>query len=137
MKTNCLTNPMKMACIISLIILLIASNSFGQITRIQTFSESDLATTETIIKDGNEYCRIAYKDLQTTEEVGKPELPVKYVQLLIPSSETVESITLKSKNMKQITLEKKIYPFQPLLPTSDDYIEWEFCQPNEDIYNSE
>lgn len=76
-------------CITLLFVLLCSSDLFGQMTRSETFSDSKLGVSETTLKDGSEYCRIIYDNLQQLDEIGKPELPVKYVKLLIPATESV------------------------------------------------
>ena len=140
MKTYFLTKPTNLRCIILLFVLLCSSDLFGQMTRSEIFSDSKLGVSEATLKDGSEYCRITYDNLQFLNEIGKPELPVKYVKLLIPATESVSGITLTKKVINKIDIVKKITPAQPCLPISDDQpypFGWNFfcpCPTNSHAY---
>jgi hypothetical protein len=125
--------------LIILVFLIFSANqvSYAQITRNVSFSKSTLITKPLIAEDGIEYQRIGIDDLIFSGEPGEPNLPVKYIRLLIPSNEDVSNITVSIKNSEVINLSNAIYPSQPAIPTSANPIGIKFVKPDSNIYNSE
>jgi Propeptide_C25/Peptidase family C25 len=119
-----------------IILLIISSNSFAQKSRNITFSRSDLQMNDTIGDDSIMYRTIGYGPngrFLTTE--GKPELPVKYVRLIIPDDEDVSDINVTINSVEKIQLSQKIFPVQSKRPTSDIKKE-DFIKPDKETYNS-
>lgn len=112
MKHACLF-PINVTSLI-LIILLWGANqySYAQKTRNVSFSKSSLEMNVLSVKDGTEYQKISMKDLRFTGKPGQPNLPVKYIRLLISPNQDVANIVVNVKNAEVIKLEKKIYPAQ-------------------------
>ncbi|MBI1937136.1 MAG: T9SS type A sorting domain-containing protein [Ignavibacteriales bacterium] len=125
--------------LLALIILLLGVNqfSYSQKMRNISFSKSSLEVKLLKADDGNEYQKFDMNDFMSSGESGQPDLPVKYLRLLIPSNEDVANIVVNVKNKETIKLTKKIYPSQPDIPTSLDFKENKFVKPDSKIYDSE
>jgi len=93
----------------------------GQVSHTVSFSRSDLNFTKVKAEDGNFYEKVSIPDLSQTNEAGKPCLPVKYVRLIVPSDQDVESVILKTIKKVQLLGSHLIYPAQPDMPISSDY----------------
>ncbi len=78
-----------------------------------------------------------YDDLQYIEEPGHPELPFKYIHLIIPPDQKVKDIHITVKDKKIISIDNPVFPVQPDIPTSINYQKPEFSSPNVQIYNSD
>ncbi len=108
MKKECLS---EVVLVSAFIFLWFGNNSFGQIKRIQSFSEKSLMSSVVTEKDGIEYCQLSYNSLPAMEKIGEPELPVKYLRLLISSEESVSGITVNNKSQK-IPIDQRIHLFR-------------------------
>ncbi len=86
--------------------------------------------------DGEIYQKIILGKLGYTEKEGNPNLPVKYIKLIIPAEEDVNDINYTYNVSNKRILDHKIYPTQPDIPTAISKIEHEFVKPNPNIYNS-
>lgn len=88
-----------------------------QLTHQFTFSTNDLEISEV---DG--YGQIALKDggeLNGTENAGKPQLPVKYFNLLLPAGSTATNVNITVGQETQLTGSFDIFPVQ--LPRSPNF----------------
>lgn len=125
-------------CFIIILFLLPLSNYvlFAQISHSCNFSMSDLNIFEIIGKDNVQYKKVEYTNLQYTDEIGKPMLPIRYVKLIIPSDQDVAGIAVTNTQKETLTLSKKVYPAQPDIPTSIYLAEPDFISPDPQIYQS-
>jgi len=94
-------------------------------------SESDLSFTR---RDGHDL--VDLKDGEKIREIGKPDLPLKLVHLLIPNDSEVESLIILSKSCKVIEGEYLLFPAQPDEKT-DGTIEVTWVCPDSQIYSSD
>ena len=111
--------------------------SFGQVQHIVTFKRNEISLSVITAKDGSDYCNIKMPNTQQSAEVGKPELPVKYVRLIIPTGKDVSEVVLNSLTKESLLLSNKIIPVQPAVPISMNYSEQGFVKPDSSIYNSD
>lgn len=120
-----------------LLILLLSPNqiSYAQSARKVSFSKSSVDFSVVKAKNGSEYQKVEIKDLQLTGEPGQPNLPAKYLRLLIPAGQNVADISVKANNSEIINISRKVFPAQPPIPTSIYSNENEFAEPDPDIYN--
>lgn len=125
--------------LIILLILLLSPNqtSYAQSARKVTFSKSALEVNITRVKNGAEYQKINIGDLRLAGEPGQPNLPAKYLSLLIPADQDVADISVKVNSRETISLSRKVFPTQPPIPTSIHFKGNEFVEPDPDIYNSD
>jgi hypothetical protein len=108
----------------------------GQINHQATFSK-DYSITNVLLDDGNTYSRITIPDVQSTDSIGYPKLPVKYLNLIIPAGNNATGIIKKKAETKKLKLERLIEPFQPPIPTAINYQTPDFVKPNKKIYQSD
>ncbi|MFZ2323532.1 MAG: C25 family cysteine peptidase, partial [Ignavibacteriaceae bacterium] len=128
---------MKNAVLSFLIFLFFSFNLFSQVSHTVNFSLEKLTVWDATGLDKTIYTKVVYGDLQKTDEVGKPELPVKYINLIIPSGQKVKDIKLTLSNQKNFSITAPVYPAQPDIPTSIHTQEVKFVEPNFQTYNSE
>ncbi|PID30218.1 MAG: hypothetical protein CR982_01480, partial [Candidatus Cloacimonadota bacterium] len=113
------------------IILAIGTNLFG-IGASKSYDSNELNITQTI-KSGVTYNRISLGSFISHQDEGAPELPVEYVNLIIPSNMDVASLNTTS-NSEIIEGSYNIYPTQPPTPIGcpvPDYV-----GEDSEIYNS-
>jgi hypothetical protein len=100
------------------VILSLAGVSKSQITHKVNISSEKFNFSKEKGDDGLEYDAINYHRGFHLEEIGKPDLPVIYVRLIIPVNQDVDSVIATEPE----TIEKKgryiIYPQQPDIRTS-------------------
>ena len=95
MKHECLL-PIKVTLLILILLLWGAYQfSYAQKTRKVSFSKSSLQMNVLSAEDGIEYQKIKMRNLQLTGEPGQPNLPVKYLRLLIPPNQDIASISFE------------------------------------------
>jgi len=94
-------------------------------------SENDLIFDT---RDG--YDLVDLKDGEKIGELGKPDLPLKLVHLLIPNDSEVESLIIISESHKAVEGEYLIYPAQPDEKT-DGMREGTWVSPDSEIYDSD
>ena len=70
--------------ILIFLFLTLAAFSFGQVNHKVSFSQSELQIESKRMSNGEVFDRLNFPDLRKTDELGKPELPVKYLRLLLP-----------------------------------------------------
>jgi hypothetical protein len=105
---------------------------YAGLTHTVTFDRSDLE-----IVNEDSYERFVYKGAGIFDKEGTPELPGIPVNLIIPTGNSVSSITINSNIHKKIDGIFNIYPTQPLIPTSIMAKKPEWVEPNPDIYLSD
>ena len=109
----------------------------GQVSHSVSFSMSELRFTTVTVKDGNTYEKVSMRDLRQTDELGKPCLPVMYVKLIVPSDQDVEEVIIQKAEKQKISVTNLIYPAQPPIPTTYNYQEHDFVQPDSAVYESD
>lgn len=120
-----------------LFILFTISPLIAQVSHSVSFLESDIAFKTVTGNDNIEYTKIKMGDLQFTDEIGRPELPVKYVKLIIPSDADVGNIRIDFTPEKDLKETYLVFPCQPAIPTSIYAKKLEFVKPDESIYSSD
>lgn len=119
-----------------LIVLFLCADLFPQISRTINFDINSLSLTSEMAADNNEYLHVTLSKLYPTGEVGAPELPVKYLKLLLPPNTRVKDITISNITKTSKNIEYKIFPGQFPEPTGINWGEQKFISPDKNIYGS-
>jgi len=128
---------MKIITFLSFFFLLLSCSSIAQVTHTVNFSFEELIVSEITGENSNTYTKLKYDELLPSDEIGKPELPIKFINLIIPIDQRVEEINLRITGEDTIDISNPIYPNQPPLPTLIGFEGYEFVEPDPDIYNSD
>ena len=112
-------------------------NIYSQISYSFAIHKEDLIITTITGEDKIIYNKIFIKDFRLISEQGKPNLPVKYLRLIVPSEQDVKDIKVNVESKEKISLDYQIYPAQPDIPTSIDYQKPDFIKPDYQIYQSD
>ena len=121
---------------IVIILLLINSRIYGQINHKVSFSEG-YSIKKVERSNGNSYFHIDMHGMITTDTLGYPALPVKFINLLIPANSKATGITVNQTEKQTINLDYRIEPVQYPEQTGDDDQSHGFVDPDKDKYNSE
>ena len=108
----------------------------AQITHTVSFATSDLTITTTIGEDNITYNKINVKDLFPDGDVASPELPIRFIKLIIPTDKDAGIVVINQSTKLDYTLTNKVYPIQPAQPISISSFPPDFVAPNPLIYNS-
>ncbi|GIK21336.1 MAG: C25 family peptidase propeptide domain-containing protein [Ignavibacterium sp.] len=85
-------------CILLLMLaFIIQVTTFGQVSHSISFSQNNLQFTAITGEDGIDYQRISFTQTHSMQELGNPELPEKYIKLIVPSNQDVESVIIKNQ----------------------------------------
>ncbi len=110
----------------------ITSTIFANINHTVEFYSSDIS-----FSTREEYDIISLEKCGLMEEnFGKPMLPVKFVQLIIPRQHTVSDINFTSLVYDTLSGNYIIYPIQLPVIDSDEAISYEWTEPDSFTYNS-
>ena len=109
---------------------------YGQISQTVNFNVSDFSSSIQIGKDSNQYAHVAIKGLFNLADTGKPVLPVKYLNLIIPPGQNVSNITVSTVKGQDITLTQPVFPAQRPVPMSASASITSFVEPNQSVYSS-
>lgn len=91
---------------------------------------------ETIVLDnGKSYSVIKMEGLSNSFETGEPELPEKFIRLIIPSDKEVSKINLNLNDKTVFNIEHLIHPVQKQRHAFAE-IEKGFIEPDNNIYGS-
>lgn len=101
------------------------------------FSRHDMNFSERTAEDSVSYTRVSLDELQVTDEIGAPELPVYYFKLIIPSHQDVKEIVINEATEEEIAGSYLIFPAQPPRPTCIDCKPTEFVRPDQRFYGSD
>ncbi len=123
--------------IVTFFLIGIPSISLGQISYSVNFSNLNPKFNSIIEEDGITYEAISLFNLRQSNEIGKPQLPVKYIRLIIPADKDVANIMIKKKEIKEFHVFHFIYPVQPSVPTTSNYGEMQFVNPDTKVYGSD
>ncbi|MBN1414511.1 MAG: hypothetical protein JW973_05380 [Bacteroidales bacterium] len=110
---------------------------YAQLNFTQSFALPDNAITINTAENGEEYSEVIYPELRRTNKPGTPDLPVKYVQFLLPPGMTAKNVIINSVKYEAIKLNKKVKPVQIPIPTSLNYKLPDFMNPDAVIYESD
>ncbi|MDD3375082.1 MAG: C25 family cysteine peptidase, partial [Candidatus Omnitrophica bacterium] len=116
-------------------------------TSAKTNSDKTISVTYTfdapeLTPQKDDYYRITMPATETESEVGKPEIPVSYVKILLPFATDLDSyvVTPKEKitlpGMYKISYGKKPIPMLPEQELIDKGFNLSLAQPDQDIYSS-
>ncbi len=114
------------ACLLSLV----CSLSYGQVNDHLSVDKTEMASEKQ-----NGFDKISWKTEHTTQEIGKPELPVYRVSYILPVDAVVTGVTFKNKNKQKLDGSYYLYPVQEPIPT-DNSKEVKFSAPDNKIYES-
>lgn len=78
----------------SFISILLVSNIIGQINYSLSFNPEDLIISEITSPNNIVYSKIEFEDLESDQEIGSPEIPFRYINLIIPTNQRVKDISL-------------------------------------------
>lgn len=121
-------------CFLLLLLATTFANIQAQISHTVSFTQAPVLGTE-VMADGNTYTTINLKDAITDGEIGKPALPFKTVQLLVPSNAKNFSVAVNSYTTTTYNLSYRVAPAQEPIPTSFDTLP-AFVAPDSATYNS-
>ena len=108
----------------------------AQISHSVNFIRENYSCSSKIALDSNNYYKISLKDLDQSCEIGNPELPVKYINLLIPPDQEVANIVIAGKQDAEIPGSFMVFPVQYPVPTKDGELP-PFVKPNSATYSSD
>lgn len=121
-------------CFLLLLLAATLANIKAQISHTVSFTQAPVFGTE-VMADGNTYTTIYLKDAITDGEVGKPALPFKTVQLLVPSNAKNFSIAANSYTTTMYNVSYRVAPAQEPIPNNFDTPP-AFVAPDSATYNS-
>ncbi len=128
---------MKSLIIKILFILLFSSvNYFAQISYSFHVLRNDINLENIIAEDGNPYVKLKVVNFSNIVDIGKPNLPVKFVNLIIPAQKDVSDISVNIGEREDISLTYKIFPTQYPTPTGLIDSVYHFVKPDPIIYNT-
>ncbi|PIS28429.1 MAG: hypothetical protein COT43_06380, partial [Candidatus Marinimicrobia bacterium CG08_land_8_20_14_0_20_45_22] len=113
------------------IIFCFANYTQGSVTHTVSFDRSKL---QQWIED--EWDRFSYENADPFGKVGEPEIPAVSVNLIIPTGQSVSSITINSDSKSPLSGTYILYPTQPPIPTSISAKKPEWIEPDPAIYSS-
>jgi hypothetical protein len=96
-----------------------------------TFSKQDL-TFSTM----NGFDIVGLNDCDFLNEVGKPQVPVKTIQIAVPAGIHIDIVAVESTITEQLPGQYLLYPGQPAIPTNVAENTASFIQPDTTTYAS-
>lgn len=117
---------------ITLFVLLTALSAYTQTTYTATFNSTDLSFDTIMAADSNIYTKVklGYNPCYTTD-LGKPELPMRTIRLIIPFGKAVSNINITNTQTQNFYVNYQVYPAD-----SCGILEQIFVSPNTMIYAS-
>ena len=112
------------ACLLSLV----CSLSYGQVNDHLSVDKTEMASEKQ-----NGFDKISWKTEHTTQEIGKPELPVYRVSYVLPVDAVVTGVTFKKKNKQKLDGSFYLYPAQEQIYT-DNSKDVKFTVPDSKVY---
>ncbi len=103
----------------------------GAVTHTVSF---DRAKLKQWIED--DWNRFSYENTMPFGKVGEPEIPAISINLIIPSGQSVSSITINSDNKSLLSGIYTVYPTQPPIPTSISAKKPSWVESDSAIYSS-
>ncbi len=127
---------MKKYCAIIICSLFLFAKVESQINYTVSINASNLSINTATAIDGNKYSNVSISNLIAISDTGSPGLPLKYIQLYIPSGEDVNNISITTSSETTYNLTAKVFPMQKPVLTSLTASTPAFVKPNPSIYNS-
>ncbi|MDD6209099.1 MAG: C25 family cysteine peptidase [Bacteroidales bacterium] len=93
-------------------------------------------TTLFSIQEEEAYHRISFGESSVTDEIGKPELPVRYETYVLPFAAEVSGLQVSTMARRQIPGTYRIYPVQPPRTTDENADTVAFVEPDPQVYGS-
>jgi parallel beta-helix repeat protein len=125
----------KFFIIFTSILYYLLTYSLSAQTKTLEFSSSLLNIEIAAGEDGITYENITYEGLGQTDKPGSPSLPVRYLNLLVPSNMNVGDISVSVTQTERYELKYPVYPAQFPIPISINYRRREFEKPDKNIYS--
>ncbi len=121
----------------SLIVIICLAPSIlkAQLSQTVHFESNDITFNDSLADDGNTYTSVNISELMSSNKEGNPRLPVKYLNLIIPPGQTIESISILDTSGISFDLAFPIYPAQTPLSKCMECSEISFVYPDSTIYN--
>jgi len=118
------------------ITILIAIISLFTLVNAQISDSYHLTPSDLTIQRNSEYDLIKITNEHNfTNEIGKPQLPIKIISYVLPYNSTVTGITINSLIQEKLSGNYYIFPAQPPILT-DGSEPLAFVEPNLEIYDS-
>ncbi|MCF8242871.1 MAG: hypothetical protein K9J16_15940 [Melioribacteraceae bacterium] len=121
---------------IILISLVLSFSNYAQVAYNFNIDANDLNSEIIGAEDGNSYVKLVFSDLSNSMDLGKPSLPIKFVNLIVPNNKEVADVMIHTIGNELMYLEQKIYPSQHQIPTGINDSLYNFVEPDSLIYNS-
>ncbi|MCF8360699.1 MAG: hypothetical protein K9H26_18235, partial [Prolixibacteraceae bacterium] len=99
--------------------------------------EPDLKIASQTADDGNLYSTVSLAGYKMDLTEGAPQLPVKYIKLIIPAGEEPDYLEYSKGKGETELIKEFIIPVQKPIPTSTEFTGNEFVGPDKEIYNSD
>lgn len=91
--------------------MMVAMVAQGQVTYTATFSGNDLSFESVSAPDGNTYSQVLLSGvIGNTTEAGKPQLPLRTLQLMIPFGKEVTSVVCTNIVTRNFQVNHHVYP---------------------------
>lgn len=109
----------------------------AQVTHVTQFNgkDFDFSKSKTVSVEKQNFTQFDLPIYPMKAIPGNPELPVKYVRLLIPPGQEVTDITINFQEANSYKLENVVYPIQEPVPVGETA--QNLTLPNMDIYNAD
>ena len=107
-------------------------SSAQTIANTKSYYKSKLSVTSDTI-NGTVYSRVKYLDSPTTGELGRPELPVRYIHFSVPYNATDFSVTTANRVFQTQVIDSPVFPVQLPITADATYSE-EFLSPDTSVY---
>jgi len=115
----------------------ICLNSLAQnVTQTVSFNPANLTMSQVAAPTGMTFIQLAYPGLYSSTEVGSPQIPVQYVNLIVPPNVDYSTIRVISSASVPIKVGAQVYPAQTPIPISEDSPPPPFVGPSDQVYNS-
>jgi len=115
--------------VLALVIILVTTFNLGAYT--YSFNQQDVAIS-TKSRGNTEYSVVRFNNLISSGEPGKPELPVKTVNLIIPVNSEISSITVNS-DLEELS---GLFLVAPAQPETVNGQAPQFVEPDANVYGS-
>lgn len=117
-------------------LLFFSVNYFAQVSYSFHVARNSLDLESIVAEDGNPYVKLKSANFSNIVDIGKPNLPVKFVNLIIPAQKDVSDISVNLGARVAFNLNHKIFPTQYPTPTGLIDSVHHFVKPDSTIYNS-
>jgi len=116
---------------------LLFATAHAQISHVTTFDgySFNQTLTKVVTVDGTGFTKFNLPAYPVNAIPGEPELPVKYVRLIIPPDQDIAELTIKTEELETHYISNPVYPIQNPAPVGED--SEGFVTPNPGIYNSD